>query len=465
MCIQRKKKSLLSKYDEEEQKSFVLNEKGDAEKSAEQKLASIRQKLKQGLRTEESLEIKRATPTDYYSQGEMVQFKASNRPTKKRRIRKKKVNLAELIGEEYLQPSDTDLGTREDRQKKHQDDTAQETSAKLEKKISYQKALEKASQESKYLFEEEDEEEDDLYKSLARARKFAAQNKKSKASAFEVAKAVEEAAKKRQDEEKQKEGDKELVFTATSEFVRGIDAQEVQEVPRKRKNSSNTGVEDANLEAMEVEETKPPTENQPPTEGQPTFKIPEKPPNKKHEKPEGVDDILGEEALVGKGVGAALDFLKQRGGISAMNTDTFSGRATDKPLKLSENPEDKIRLEYLDAEGQPMTPKEAFRHLSHRFHGKMPSKNKLEKRIKKKEQVLKQKQTSSFEAATMSVQAMMKTQQEKKTPYIVISGGSSQKLLQEMESSEFKEVKIEKKVSHKKPAEKKSKVQFGIKKL
>jgi len=146
------KKSLLSKYDEEEQKSFVLNEKGDAEKSAEQKLASIRQKLKQGLRTEESLEIKRATPTDYYSQGEMVQFKASNRPTKKRRIRKKKVNLAELIGEEYLQPSDTDLGTREDRQKKHQDDTAQETSAKLEKKISYQKALEKASQESKYLF-------------------------------------------------------------------------------------------------------------------------------------------------------------------------------------------------------------------------------------------------------------------------------------------------------------------------
>jgi U4/U6.U5 tri-snRNP-associated protein 1 len=30
-----------------------------------------------------------------------------------------------------------------------------------------------------------------------------------------------------------------------------------------------------------------------------------------------------------------------------------------------------------------MTPREAFRHLSHRFHGKMPGKKKTEKRIQK----------------------------------------------------------------------------------
>ena len=45
-----------------------------------------------------------------------------------------------------------------------------------------------------------------------------------------------------------------------------------------------------------------------------------------------------------------------------------------------------VKLEYVDEAGRTMTPKEAFRYLSHRFHGKGSGKKKLEKRIKKSEE-------------------------------------------------------------------------------
>ena len=47
------------------------------------------------------------------------------------------------------------------------------------------------------------------------------------------------------------------------------------------------------------------------------------------------------------------------------------------------DPAPDIKLQYLDSLGKPMSAKEAFRELSHRFHGKKPGKKKLEKRKKK----------------------------------------------------------------------------------
>eukprot|EP01121_Diplochlamys_sp_Union-15-3_P014201 TRINITY_DN4497_c0_g3_i2.p1 TRINITY_DN4497_c0_g3~~TRINITY_DN4497_c0_g3_i2.p1 ORF type:complete len:270 (+),score=69.27 TRINITY_DN4497_c0_g3_i2:158-967(+) len=265
------------------------------------------------------------------------------------------------------------------------------------------------------------------------------QNKKSKASELEVARAVEEMAKKRQLDEAVKEEEKELVFTATTEFVRGINTAEEDEISHRivvEKKESG--------EAMEIEQD---THQEKSVDEEKTSKD---------------SQILEKEAMVGKGVGSALEFLKQRGGLNAMNVETFSGRATDKPLNIDQS-SDKIRLEYLDDEGNRMTPKEAFRHLSHRFHGKMPSKNKQEKRMKKKQEILKQKYTSSIDAATLSVQAMVKTQQERKSPYLVIQGGNTQKLMSDLESSEFKEIRLEKQLP-KKNEKKAGKVQFELRK-
>ena len=47
-------------------------------------------------------------------------------------------------------------------------------------------------------------------------------------------------------------------------------------------------------------------------------------------------------------------------------------------------PGDRVKLEYRNASGQLMKPKEAFRYMSAIFHGQGPGKNKIEK-IKKKE--------------------------------------------------------------------------------
>jgi U4/U6.U5 tri-snRNP-associated protein 1 len=62
----------------------------------------------------------------------------------------------------------------------------------------------------------------------------------------------------------------------------------------------------------------------------------------------------------------------------------FSGPLSEFSEKKHYRPN--VKLEYIDDNNQKLTPKEAFRYLSHKFHGKGPGKNKIEKRLKKMEQ-------------------------------------------------------------------------------
>lgn len=55
-------------------------------------------------------------------------------------------------------------------------------------------------------------------------------------------------------------------------------------------------------------------------------------------------------------------------------------------FKEKDNYKPNVKLEYIDDSGRLLNEKEAFRYLSHKFHGKGPSKNKIEKRLKKNEQ-------------------------------------------------------------------------------
>ena len=55
-------------------------------------------------------------------------------------------------------------------------------------------------------------------------------------------------------------------------------------------------------------------------------------------------------------------------------------------FKDKEGYKPEIRLEYVDDSGRCLNPKEAFRQLSHRFHGKGSGKKKTEKRQKKVEE-------------------------------------------------------------------------------
>lgn len=64
--------------------------------------------------------------------------------------------------------------------------------------------------------------------------------------------------------------------------------------------------------------------------------------------------------------------------------DRYTGMLTDFKEKHGYKPD--VKLEYADETGRQLNQKEAFRQLSHRFHGKGSGKKKTEKRGKKLEE-------------------------------------------------------------------------------
>ncbi|XP_026282072.1 U4/U6.U5 tri-snRNP-associated protein 1 [Frankliniella occidentalis] len=85
-----------------------------------------------------------------------------------------------------------------------------------------------------------------------------------------------------------------------------------------------------------------------------------------------------------------------------------------------------VKLDYIDDEGHVLNAKEAFRYLSHKFHGKGPGKNKVEKRMKKMEQDALMKQMSSTDTPLGTLNMLQAKQKETQSPFIVLSGGKHQ---------------------------------------
>lgn len=55
--------------------------------------------------------------------------------------------------------------------------------------------------------------------------------------------------------------------------------------------------------------------------------------------------------------------------------DRFNGPTSD--FKEKDGFKPNVKLEYIDDDGHVLCAKEAFRYLSHKFHGKGPGKNKV----------------------------------------------------------------------------------------
>ncbi|XP_042503199.1 SART-1 family protein DOT2-like [Macadamia integrifolia] len=143
------------------------------------------------------------------------------------------------------------------------------------------------------------------------------------------------------------------------------------------------------------------------------------------EKEEIVPDETIHEAPVGKGLSGALKLLKERGTLK--ETVDLGGRNMDKKksklVGIYDNDGHKeIRIERTDEFGRIMTPKEAFRMISHKFHGKGPGKTKQEKRMKQFQEELKLKQMKNSDTPSLSVERMREAQSRLKTPYLVLSG-------------------------------------------
>lgn len=103
----------------------------------------------------------------------------------------------------------------------------------------------------------------------------------------------------------------------------------------------------------------------------------------------------------------------------------YSGNSSISEFKEKANYKPDVKLEYVDDNGRLLNQKEAFRVLSHKFHGKGPGKNKIDKRMKKLEQESKLRQMSCIDTPLNTVHKLQEKQKELQLPYVVISGSGS----------------------------------------
>lgn len=170
--------------------------------------------------------------------------------------------------------------------------------------------------------------------------------------------------------------------------------------------------------------------------------------------------ILEDEALAATGMGAALKMALQKGYLDAeekkikstglvhlkcknYNIDDksrdheeddrkrrgggrdrgYQGPTSSFTEKKNYKPE--VNLEYVDDTGRAMNAKEAFRFLSHKFHGKGSGKLKTEKRQRKiMEDKLMEKMSSTDTPLNTLTKLQSKTK-ELATPYLVLSGNKN----------------------------------------
>lgn len=102
------------------------------------------------------------------------------------------------------------------------------------------------------------------------------------------------------------------------------------------------------------------------------------------------------------------------------NSRHSRGMVTEFEEKKNYTPQ--VKIEYCDKMGRLMNPKEAFRELSHRFHGKGSGKMKLEKRHKKREEDDMMLRMSSTDTPLNTVAMMKQKLRSEASPYIVLSG-------------------------------------------
>ncbi|KAL2326744.1 hypothetical protein Fmac_020171 [Flemingia macrophylla] len=433
-------KKILPKYDDPvAEEGLTLDEKGRISGEAEKKLEELRRRLT-GVSTNtfEDLTSSGKVSSDYYTQEEMLKFK---KPKKKKSLRKKdRLDINALEAEAVSSGLGVgDLGSRKDVRRQAIKDEQEKLEAEMRNKA-YQSAYAKADEASKLLRQEqtfnvkteEDEspvfvdDDEDLRKSLEKARRLALKKQEEEGASGPQAIALLASSNHNNETDEQnptagETRENKVVFTEMEEFVWGLHIDEEARKPESEDvfmhddEEANVRDEEKSNEAggwTEVQETN--TDEHPDSE----------------DKEEIRPDETIHEVAVGKGLSGALKLFKERGTLK--ESIEWGGRNMDKKKsKLVGIVDDEekeaqkkkeIRIERTDEFGRILTPKEAFRMISHKFHGKGPGKMKQEKRMKQYQEELKMKQMKSSDTPSLSVERMREAQARLKTPYLVLSG-------------------------------------------
>ncbi|XP_067441150.1 U4/U6.U5 tri-snRNP-associated protein 1 [Thunnus thynnus] len=452
-----KSHSVLSKYDEEiegeKKKSFRLNTGGFADGERERELQAIKEALRNQA---QSLEMPSLTiASEYYTPEEMVGFKKTKRRVKK--IRKKE---KQTVGVENLDDTrSSDFGSRtRGRGRRPVDEDGEEVKEEEESRIpnvvpqmsdDIRMAEMDISEDEDFTppepaVIEEDEAEQELQKQLEKQRKLK-QKQLLKDSGEKVAEQIKVLGKDDHDNDPEKRNN--IVFNATSEFCRTLG-----DIPTYGLSGNREDQED--IMDFEQEEEKDDAGNSDSdmdeNVGWSTVNLDEE--QKQPDFSTASATILDEEPIVNSGLAAALLLCKNKGLLDTQmqkvarvrapkgalpndnyciedkmgfddkysRREEYRGFTQDFKEKDSYKPD--VKIEYVDESGRKLTPKEAFRQLSHRFHGKGSGKMKTERRMKKLEEEALLKKMSSSDTPLGTVALLQEKQKSQKTPYIVLSG-------------------------------------------
>ncbi|XP_031613154.1 U4/U6.U5 tri-snRNP-associated protein 1 [Oreochromis aureus] len=452
-----KSRSVLSKYDEEiegeKKKSFRLNTGGFADGERERELQAMKEMLRNQAQSLEMPALSIAS--EYYTPQEMVGFKKTKRRVKKIR-KKEKTSTADDLHLDDTRSSDFGSRTR-GRGRKQEDDEDQEVK-KEEKVVTHEIPLlsddirmaemdisddeEFTPPEPAVI--EEDEAEQELQKQLEKQRKLK-QMQLLKDSGAKVAEQVKKLVKDDNEDDPDKRNN--IVFNATSEFCRTLG-----DIPTYGLSGNREDQED--IMDFEQEEEKDDAggsdSDMDENVGWSTVNLDEE--QKQPDFATASATILDEEPIVNSGLAAALLLCKNKGLLETQmqkvarvkapkgalpngdyciedkmgfddkysRREEYRGFTQDFKEKDGYKPD--VKIEYVDESGRKLTPKEAFRQLSHRFHGKGSGKMKTERRMKKLEEEALLKKMSSSDTPLGTVALLQEKQKSQKTPYIVLSG-------------------------------------------
>ncbi|KAM6942238.1 U4/U6.U5 tri-snRNP-associated protein 1 [Lycodopsis pacificus] len=448
---------VLSKYDEEiegeKKKSFRLNTGGFADGEREREIQAMREALRDQAQSLDMPAL--AIASEYYTPQEMTGFKKTKHRVRKIRKKEKQTAADELHIDDTR---NTDFGSRTRgrgrKQLGEEGEEGKEESIMISDTPRMSDDVRMAEMEmsdeegftpAEPVVFEEDEAEQELQKQLEKQRKLK-QRQLLKDSGEKVAEKIKELDKG--DSENDPERKNNIVFNATSEFCRTLgdiptyglsgnreDQEDIMDFDEKEEKD-DAGDSDSELDEnigwsmVNLDEE----------QKQPDFST-------------ASATILDEEPIVSSGLAAALHLCKNKGLLDTEMQKISRVRATKGALpndnyciedkmgfddKYSRREEyrgftqdfkDKdgykpeVKIEYVDESGRRLTPKEAFRQLSHRFHGKGSGKMKTERRMKKLEEEALLKKMSSSDTPLGTVALLQEKQKSQKTPYIVLSGG------------------------------------------
>uniref|UniRef100_A0AAY3ZZI3 U4/U6.U5 tri-snRNP-associated protein 1 n=1 Tax=Denticeps clupeoides TaxID=299321 RepID=A0AAY3ZZI3_9TELE len=413
--VMLKPKTVLSKYDEEiegeKKKSFRLNVGGVAHGERERELQAIRETLQNQAQSLEMPALMVAS--EYYTENEMV------RPVSVFVLKTFVISLFrfhEIHATLSLQQSD-DIRLADM-------DMSDDENFELPEPAMI----------------EEDEAEQELEKQLEKQRKLK-QKQLLKDSGEKVAEQLNDLSRIGENDN-DPDSKNNIVFNATSEFCRTLG-----DIPTYGLSGNREDQEDL---MDEKEGAGGSDSDMDENVGWSTVNLDEE--QKQRDPFTTSTTILDEEPIVNSGLSAALMLCKNKGLLDTQvqkvarvkapkgalpnenyciedkmtiddkysRREEYRGFTQDFKEKDSYKPD--VKIEYVDESGRRLTPKEAFRQLSHRFHGKGSGKMKTERRMKKLEEEALLKKMSSSDTPLGTVALLQEKQKSQKTPYIVLSG-------------------------------------------